>query len=64
MRMHVKGASQSSLADALDNAIREAAPTNDIPRTYDVRRAWVEVGGIVGQMYYVEVDVTGPDVRP
>jgi flavin-binding protein dodecin len=62
--MQVKGASQSSLADALEDAIRQAAPTNDIPQTYELRRAWVEAGGIVGQMYYVEVNVTGPDVGP
>lgn len=62
--MQVKGHAKSSLADALEEAITSAPRTGNAPRTYEVIRAWVEDGGVVGRMYYVEVRVTGQDVEP
>ena len=60
--MQVKGSSQIGLADAVEDAMNQAPRTGNEPRTYEVRRQWVEDGGIVGRMYYAEVRVTGADV--
>ncbi len=62
--MQIKGESRSSLAEALEHAIDQAPRTGDAPSTYEIRRSWVEDGGVVGRMYYVEVRVTGQHIEP
>ena len=62
--MKAKGASQESLEAALKDAISQAPRTGNAPRHYEITRQWVEDGGVVGRMYYVEVRVAGHDVEP
>ncbi|RXZ72367.1 hypothetical protein [Agromyces albus] len=61
--MLVRGSSQSDFADAFEDVIRQAPPAGNVPRTYELKRSWAEQGGFIGISYYVDVEVSGPDVE-
>jgi hypothetical protein len=60
--MRVTGSSQKDLAQALEDAIQHGPPPSNVPRTYKVRRSWVEAGGFAGTWYKVEVKIAGADL--
>lgn len=60
--MLVTGSSQGGFAEALEDAMSQQPTRRDIPRRYEIVRAWVDAGGIAGLWYRCDVAVTGPDV--
>lgn len=54
----IKGGSPTGLNEALEDAINQAPRTGNEPWSYEITKSWVEDGGVVGRMYYVEVRVT------
>ncbi|KQR50679.1 hypothetical protein ASF88_15650 [Leifsonia sp. Leaf336] len=59
--MLVEGQSMEGFEKAFDDAVTKA-PGSTVPRRYELRRVWVDQGGVVGRMYGCEVEVSGPDV--
>lgn len=59
--MLVEGTSIEGFEEAFADAVAKA-PGGNTPRRYELRRVWLDQGGIVGRMFGCEVEVSGPDV--
>jgi hypothetical protein len=57
--------SAEDFARALEEAVKQGPQSSSAHRTYEIRRAWFQSGGVVGKrIYYLEVEISGSDVRP
>ncbi len=59
--MLIEGQSMEGFEKAFDDAVAKA-PGGNLPRRYELRRVWMDQGGIAGRMFGCEVEVSEPAV--
>ena len=58
-----KKSASEAFSEALEAAVKEGPQQENPQREYTVKRSWFQAGGVVGKrMYYVELEISGPDV--